>query len=68
MYVSTASQSVYAEVKLRVSARCSVQLTSSNDLLVTAITLKYQEKCAQLVCCYILFYKYIIYLKLNMFP
>jgi hypothetical protein len=54
----TASQSFYVEVKfseLRVSAGCVVQLTSSNDLLVTAIPLKYQEKCAQQVCCYVLF-------------
>jgi len=53
-----ASENFYAEVKfseLCVSPRCAVQLTSSNDLLVTTIPLKYQEKCAQLVCCYVLF-------------
>jgi len=54
----TASQRFYVEVKfseLCVSAGCAVRLTNSNDLLVTAIPLKYQEKCAQLVCCYVLF-------------
>jgi len=42
--------------------------TDKLQCFVIAITLKYQEKCTQLVCCYILFYKYIISQKLNMFP